>query len=303
MKKFTAWVRDYFAFSRTEARGSVVLLLCTGLLISAAAWFNQHWATAPPVPAEDWHTLDSLVAVLDSISVAPTTEEAQVFLFNPNEADSAMLTQLGLKPYIAQRVLRYRAKGGTFYQRSDFRKIYGLPEKTYRRLYDYIQLPEQRTPTQRKRKARPSLAARTTKSSSGAKKSIRLDINRADTAQLRQLSGIGRKLSARIVKFREKLGGFHRIEQLQQVYHMTDQGWGSLQQSAYVIPENSVQRLNINRCDVETLAQHPYISWDIARALVNHRRDYGEYRTLDDLKEVYLITPKLFEKIAPYLEI
>lgn len=130
-----------------------------------------------------------------------------------------------------------------------------------------------------------------------------MDINTADTAQLKQLPGIGSKLSARIVKYRQVLGGYHRVDQLREVYHMTDRGIASLQESAYVAPGNHPRRININGSDAAALAKHPYISWEIARAVVAHRQDYGEYRSLDDLREVYLMTPKLFEKISPYLEI
>ena len=301
-------MQDYFAFSRTEMRGATVLLLLTTSAIGAMAWWSARGPSSAVVPPQDWRTLDSLVALLDSATAQPSSSggytPAESFPFDPNRADSATLTRLGLKPWIAQRVLRYRAKGGAFRVRADFKKIYGLAESTYQRLYTYIQLPERLA--KREQTARPAYREATDRATvrhSPKRTTVALDINTADTTQLKKLSGIGSTLSARIVKFRRMLGGFHRIEQLREVYHMTDQGWASLQESAYVSPENAPQRMNINRADAQTLAQHPYISWDIARAIVDHRQDYGEYHSLDDLKEVYLMTPKLFEKTAPYLEI
>ncbi len=311
MKKVSAWINEYFAFSQTEVRGMVVLLLFTLGVIGLSAFFTGRSSTAP-IPDHDWETLEALVTQLDSSQVVSSTrtERSIVFRpFNPNTADSATLTQLGLSPWIARRVLRYRAKGGVFRVKSDFKKMYGLPEATYERLYDYIQLPEKkrRTPasraakdqTDRTDKPRVSYAKRT----ETAYRREPLDINAADTSSLKRLPGIGSTLSARIVKYRQMLGGFHRLEQLQEIYHMSERGAASLRTEAYIAEGNQVRRLNINRLDAKTLAQHPYISWEVARAVVNHRRDYGNYQTLEDLREVYLIDEELFAKLMPYLEI
>lgn len=312
MKKIGAWARDYFAFSRTETRGAVVLLLLTACVLGTSGWLTARRTQPTPISEQDWQTLDSLVAVLDQATVArassPSTP-AELFFFNPNEADSATLTKLGLTPWIAGRVVRYRSKGGKFRRRSDFKKIYGLSEETYRRLYDYIELPEatafRKKPVSAKNYrstkagAPPAATYRATKK----ERVLSVDINTADTVLLKQLPGIGSKLSARIVKYRQMLGGYHHLDQLGEIYHITDQGLASLQKSAYIAEENHLARLSINRSDAKTLARHPYISWEVANALVAHRRDYGEYRSPDDLREVYLINPKLFEKIAPYLEL
>lgn len=309
MKRVGAWLRDYFAFSRTETRGTVLLLLLTGSVITASTVLSARTNSLLHTD-EDWQTLDSLVTWLDQASSAPiasTSAHVALFPFDPNNADSATLTQLGLKPWIAQRVLRYREKGGAFRRKADFKKIYGLPEETYLRLYDFIQLPENYIAA--KKSVVPRQPERTTTSSEPTgltKKEVRVlsvDINTADTTLLKKLPGIGSKLSARIVKYRQLLGGYHTMSQLQEIYHMTDLGVASLQKSAYIAEENHLHILNINTSDAKTFAQHPYISWELARALVAHRQDYGEYRALDDLLEVYLMTEKVFEKIAPYLEI
>ena len=290
----------------------VVLLLFTLGVITLSAFFIGRSSTPAPISEHDWEALQALVAQLDSNqAVSPARTERSIVLrpFNPNTADSATLTQLGLSPWIARRVLRYRAKGGVFRVKSDFKKMYGLPEATYERLYDYLQLPEKKryTPaarvakgqTDRTDQPRVGYAKRT----ETAYRREPLDINAADTSLLKRLPGIGSILSARIVKYRQLLGGFHRLEQLQEVYHMSERGAASVRTEAYIAEGNQVQRLNINQLDAKTLAQHPYISWEVARAVVNHRRDYGNFQALEDLREVYLIDEELFAKLTPYLEI
>ena len=318
MRKISARIRNYFAFSQTETRGAVLLLFFTLSMIAGSAFLSARMTHSYPTSDNDRRTLDSLVAVLEQVRsdktrpdkvqpVAFSSEQTlALFPFDPNVTDSATFTQLGLTPWIAQRVLRYREKGGVFHSKADFKKIYGLPEATYYRLYDYMQLPEKAVARKKATgvtKPRKTASLSTRSEREEKNHVISLDINIADTTLLKQLPGIGSTLSARIVKYRQKLGGYHHINQLQEVYHMTDLGVASLQKRAYVAEGNRLHKLNINRSDAKTLAQHPYISWDLARALVKHRQDYGEFRTLDDVQEVYLMTEKVFEKIAPYLEI
>ena len=312
MKNLRAWLRSYFAFSQTETRGALLLILVTLIALSAASLLSARFSKVSPVSTQDWYRLDSLVAVIDSREATGSTavhlhSVTELFPFDPNVADSATLTQLGLKPWIAQRVVNYRQKGGAFRIKTDFKKIYGLSETAYHRLYPYLQLPEKLAVRKRKEATRgvPRLSntAASSARAESKKRTLSLDINAADTTQLKQLRGIGSRLAARIVKYRQALGGYRTKEQLQEIYHLTESGAVSLQKNTYIASGDQVRRLNINRADAKILAQHPYISWDLARALVQHRQDYGEFHSLDDLREVYLMTEKVFEKITPYLEI
>ena len=45
-----------------------------------------------------------------------------------------------------------------------------------------------------------------------------LDLNRADTAELKKIPGIGSGIARLIVNYRQRLGGFYQIEQLQEIH-------------------------------------------------------------------------------------
>jgi len=66
----------------------------------------------------------------------PSTAEG--FPFDPNTADSATLVRLGLSPYQARNVLRYRAKGGQYHRPEDFKRLYGLTLGQWEHLAPYI---------------------------------------------------------------------------------------------------------------------------------------------------------------------
>lgn len=133
------------------------------------------------------------------------------------------------------------------------------------------------------------------------KKLVAFDINQADSVQLKQIPGIGTVLSARIIRFRDKLGGLHSERQFKEVYQISDEAARNLQKYTYISTEYEVDRLSINTDDVSVLAQHPYISYQLARAIFNHRKNYGDFLRIEDCREVYLMEDSIFQNIAPYL--
>ena len=61
--------------------------------------------------------------------------------FNPNEPDSASFTGMGLSPYLAARIIRYRASGGIFKKPEDLLKIYGMDSSWFEEVMDSVYIP------------------------------------------------------------------------------------------------------------------------------------------------------------------
>lgn len=64
--------------------------------------------------------------------------------------------------------------------------------------------------------------------------SLRIELNSADTTELKKLRGIGSKLSQRIVKYRTKLGGFSSKEQLRSVYGLSEETYQQIETHIWV---------------------------------------------------------------------
>ncbi len=62
----------------------------------------------------------------------------------------------------------------------------------------------------------------------------RIDLNRADSVQLRQLPGIGPVLSEAIVSWRDEHGGFRTVEELQNVPGIGEKTLAGLREYVYV---------------------------------------------------------------------
>lgn len=127
-----------------------------------------------------------------------------------------------------------------------------------------------------------------------------IEINSADTAAYIALPGIGSKLAARIVAFRDKLGGFYNVGQIGEVYGLQDSVFQKIRPLLRCDPQ-AVHKIDINAADKDQLKMHPYIRWKIAEALITYRNEHGGIRSRDDLVNIETIDEEDIDRIMPYL--
>lgn len=133
-------------------------------------------------------------------------------------------------------------------------------------------------------------------------KILQININKADSFELRKLNGIGEVYASRIVRYRNWLGGFHKKEQLIEVYGVDSALYDSIKEYLW-LQEDSIKKININTCSIRELSAHPYISYKVAKLVVKYREHHGVFLDLETLKSIPLIDEQLFRKIAFYLEL
>lgn len=129
-----------------------------------------------------------------------------------------------------------------------------------------------------------------------------LNINLSDTSQWKHLKGIGSKRASQVVKYRNLLGGFNNLEQVKEVYSISDSLYNSFSKFLY-IKDSSINQININTCSVNQLKRHPYIKWNIANSIVSYRKQHGFYKSLNELLKIHIISDELYIKIVSYLTI
>ena len=127
-----------------------------------------------------------------------------------------------------------------------------------------------------------------------------IDINLADTSAWIALPGIGSKLAARIVSFREKLGGFYAISQVAETFGLADSTFQKIRSWLKLDPP-VLRKRNINTATLEELKAHPYIRFTLARPIVAFRSEHGPFTKLEDIKKVMAVTEEIYSKISPYL--
>lgn len=313
IKFLAAWIRDYFGFSRTETRGLFVLLLLITIAIFTTIYIEKTAIANYQEKAADLMMLDSLLNELESTQQQPIAyqenadTQENLFLFNPNDASFETFRQLGINEKLAARILSYRSKGGRFYVPKDLLKIYDFPLSLYHKLESYIDIPQMQTESKSASFEKNTEDTKTewedVKLEASKVEKLYLDINLADSVELMQLKGIGKVLSSRIIKYREQLGGFHSTDQLKEVYHISEEALETLEEFSYVQDDFETKKIKINEVDFKSLLKHPYIDYDLAKAIMNHRRIYGNFSSTDQLREVYYIKEELLVKLLPYIVI
>ena len=289
--------REYFTYTSIERRSVLVLL---GLIALLLVFLGVSKFFLPKERA-DFSSFEKEVEALHAavkteagasfaIEAASNDNDKDAFVvehfpFDPNTATSNDLQRLGLSSRQSKAILAYVSKGGKFRTKEDFKKMKVITSELYAALQPYISIAPKEKPVENAViAAAPAL----------------IDVNTADSLSLISIDGIGPVFASRIMKFRKALGGFTGKEQLKEVRGMTDEAYNFISQKI-TIDASAVKKININTCTVEDLKKHPYITYNIARALVNYRAMHGNYRKIEDIRASDLVNDELYRKIAPYL--
>jgi len=131
-------------------------------------------------------------------------------------------------------------------------------------------------------------------------KPVLINLNEADSAQLESLPGIGERLSARIIKYRDRLGGFHDVAQLKEVYGLQDSVLVILATRLFVPPGGLIKKLDVNTCSYADFRRHPYMGHAFAKSLVAFMQTHGEIKTVDELYQLVAVKKEEIERMKPY---
>ena len=123
-----------------------------------------------------------------------------------------------------------------------------------------------------------------------------VEVNSADTTELKKIPGIGSGIAGGIVRYRERLGGFYALSQLEEVKHVTPEllKW-------FKLDNDSIRKLEINKVSLDKLRAHPYLTFYQAKVIMEHRRKKGQIKSLSQLALYEEFTEKDLERLSAYI--
>ncbi|HEY0272713.1 MAG TPA: helix-hairpin-helix domain-containing protein [Chitinophaga sp.] len=300
------FIKQYLDFSRRERRGIYLLLA-----IIAACCALPQVLPAPALPeiVTEKVLADAVTAVAPSPALpgpAPAPPAA-LFNFDPNTLPLEGWLALGVREKTARTILRYREKGGRFRRPADLAKIYGLSPAQSEALQPYVRIAGTvSTPTGAVRRDTAALAGKPLPRDSvfayPRKTLVPTDINAADSLAWMRLPGIGPSFAGRIVRFRERLGGFYAVEQVGETYGLPDSTFNKIQPFLQ-LHETSLKKIDLNQADEKTLGAHPYIRYSLAKLIIRFRNSHGPFAQVSDLRQLVLISDSAYQRISHYLTI
>ncbi|MEO0506181.1 MAG: helix-hairpin-helix domain-containing protein [Bacteroidota bacterium] len=281
---------SFFSFNKQEQRGTlylaIILVVLQGLVF-----------IADRVPRQDNEVslMDAaLLTELDSMKKAVIQQrKAAIYPFNPNYLSDFKAYTLGISPEEIDRLFAYRKTGKYIQSAAQFQEVTQVSDSLLTELQPYFKFKQANFDQQKTIYTQefPS------------KKEVRVkDLNSATAMELKAVYGIGEKLSVRIVKFRDRLGGFLANEQLYDVYGLDSITVEKTLKRFQVIKVPRIEKINVLSASVEELASLVYIRRNVAENIVIYRETQG-IESLEDLKAVEGFPTDKITRIGLYLSL
>jgi competence protein ComEA len=314
-------IKDYFAFNRKEQRGLIILL---GLLLLSIT-FNAFLPVFIPEKEYDITPFQKEVAAfqasvekLDSAKdikpekfyakyqddktcdMAPF--KASPYYFDPNELDEQEWINMGMNPKIIRNIIHYREKGGNFSSKEGFAKIYGMHDSIMAVLGPYLRFEvKEKSPSSfypnDENSAKPDY-----KSAKYKDNNVMIELNSADSASLLSCKGIGPTYAGRIIRYRDRLGGFSNAGQLMEIKGMDSIRYEQFK-GQITVNSQLVRKIDLNTVTFKELMKHPYFEYYLVKEIFNYKDEIREWDSVEQLRKLPVMYEELYEKIAPYLEV
>lgn len=321
LQKPTAMWKDFFYFTRAQQAGIIALAVLLAVAIGVNVWQARVQHVPPGALAADTLFVQEVEAFKRTLQSRDSLEraererlwaerrakykqhhadaEAEAYTlapFDPNTADSLAFRKLGLPPWMAGNILKYRARGGRFRKADDFRKIYGLTAEKFDELKPYIRIAgaEAAVREQPDKPGNPPAVPPDTAF-------VVVELNAADTAELMKVAGIGPYYAREIVRYRRQLGGFYSVEQLREIERMRPEHYDRIAPHC-TVDTTMIKRIEVNRAGIDFLRRHPYIDFYQARVICEFRRAKGRLDGMRDLRRFREFTGQDLQRLRPYLD-
>lgn len=284
-------LKPYFIYTRSQRSG----LFALSMLIVALqlAYHFRNVAVADDDSAEKQHWL-SLQPTIDSLGKAKT-ERPKFYPFNPNFISDFKGYRLGMSVAEIDRLLEFRKTNRYVNSAKEFQAVTKVSDSLLRQIAPYFKFPDW---VKNKGKTTGHWQADRKKQ---APKAL-IDINLATQEELKKVYGIGDGLSERILKEKEKLGGFVSMEQMKDIWGLSEEVIANLERGFKVAEMPNVKKIKINDASVKELSQFPYFRYALAKSIVTYRSMNGDLKDAADLLKISGFPVDKVKIIALYLE-
>ena len=197
--------------------------------------------------------------------------------FRIDTMTAKFLRAIGFTKRQAEAIADYNTLIGGFRDEEELCDYPIIGDSAGRRLAEYALFPERRRPLHDP-----------------------VELNTADSAALRSVSGIGAKTVGAILDYRRRLGGFCRAEQLAEVRGVTESNYERILKQISV-DSCRISKIDINFATPKALAEHPYIAPRTLRKILKRRQLKGGWSTLEEMIEDGILTREEADRLHPYL--
>jgi len=281
--------QSHFRFNKQERSGIFFLLLIVVLF-----QVGYYYVKANPSSLDSDFALNAQEqSRIDSLKIHQLESSKKVYPFNPNYITDYKGYSLGMSPAELDRLFSFREQGKFVNSAKEFQTVTEVSDSLLNQISPYFKFPEWAGKNQKVKKT----------TSHPANETKIKDLNTATVEELRQVYGIGATLSERIIKFRDRLGGFLVNEQLYDVYGLEPNVVDKALLKFQVVEIPVVAKINVNTANAKELSRLVYINSLLASNIVEYRDKNGLFASLQELSQVDGFPTEKLDRIALYLSL
>jgi len=295
--------QEYFHFNRREKRGIFVLSIIFVIVLLmpkiSQLWQNDDIKNKEELLKEITDFQNSLVlkdqkdqkdqqyqsSVDKNYMEEKKAEKKEVYnidSFNVNNSTVQDWMKLNFSRKQAKVIVNYLDKAKPLSNTHDLLKIYVIDEEKYSKIKPFIYINNDTIQL-------PSVHQSSVEN---------YDLNLVDSLQLKSM-GIPAYLASRIIRYRDLLGGFYAIHQLNEVFGIQDEHVKLLINST--IDTTLIIKINLNNSDFKTLNKHPYLSYEATKSILTYLKIMNKIKSGEELVKNKIVSSEELIKIKPYI--
>ena len=226
-------------------------------------------------------------------------DSIKIYPFNPNFISDFKGYTLGMSTDEIDKLHHFRKTNKFVNSAEEFQDVTNISDSLLQVISPFFKFPEWTT----KQEYKPSKVSSKKNVNTTTENVIFKDLNTTTAEELRVVNGVGEKLSARIIKFRKRLGGFLVDDQLFEVYYLDEEVARRILKKFKVISKPNIVKININTATAYELSKLIYIQKEVAERIVNYRNLNGSIKSLNELLKIEEFPAERIDRINLYLSL
>ena len=284
--------KSHFTYSSGERKG-IFMLLGLIALIQAIVFFVDFKIREPESrEKQQWLAMQTQI---DSMKSEKENHNIKFYPFNPNFISDYKGSKLGMSVAEIDRLTAFRKLDHYVNSAKEFQEVTKVSDSLLGAISPFFKFPEWL-------KNRKVFKVHPNKDFVEKQKNVIMDINLASQDDLIKVYGIGEALSERILKEKDKFGGFVSMEQLEKIWGLSPEVILQLKEHFTVSTIPAVKKIKINTATIKELMQFPYFKYALAKSIVTYRSMNGDIKSSEDLIKINGFPVEIVGIIGLYLE-